>query len=59
MAEMARIKYSKGRTVNLGNFESLRVDIGIELDCTFDLADEVYDKLKVWVDRRVQAETGR
>ena len=59
MAEMARIKYSKGRTVNLGNFESLRVDIGIELDCLLDLADEVYDKLKVWVDRRVQAETGR
>lgn len=29
---MNRLKYSKGLTLNLGNYESARIDIGIEVD---------------------------
>lgn len=29
---MNRIKYAKGLTLNLGNYESARIDIGIEVD---------------------------
>ncbi len=28
---VARIKYSKGHTVNVGNYQSVRFDVGIEL----------------------------
>ncbi len=27
-----RIKYSLGKTINLGNFQSARIDIGMEMD---------------------------
>jgi hypothetical protein len=27
-----RVKVALGRTLNLGNFESLRIDIGLEMD---------------------------
>lgn len=54
-----RISYSKGRTVNLGNFESMRVDIGIELDIegdSLDKADVTHDRLKAWVEGKLAKE---
>lgn len=53
-----RLKYQKGRTVNLGNFESFRVDIGIEIDgVTQESADETFEKLKTWVESKLKKET--
>jgi hypothetical protein len=49
-----RISCSLGKTVNLGNFESLRIDIGMEADISLDknlddarnsLFQEVFDEL--------------
>lgn len=53
-----RIKYSVGRTVNIGNFESLRFDVGAERtpDAGQDPLD-VYDELKRWCDTRMDVLT--
>ncbi len=58
MAEMAhpRVKYQKGRTINLGNFESLRVDIGIEIDCLAGQEDLAIDRCREWVDSQLRKE---
>ena len=56
---MPKITYSKGRTVNLGNFESQRVDIGIEIDCEEGKEDRTFDILKTWVEGRLKQETTR
>ena len=39
---MMRIKYSLGKTINLGNFQSARVDVGIELD--YESAEDISSK---------------
>lgn len=40
----AYVKVSLGMTVNLGNFESLRVDAGVTLPCYKEEIDDAYDK---------------
>ena len=52
-------RYSKGRTINNGNFESTRIDIGIELECEDGQEDETYARLKGWVDNRIRQETNK
>lgn len=58
---MLRLKYQKGRTINLGNFESERIDIGIE--CEFNneyeqfTRDEVFADLKSWVESKLAEES--
>ena len=54
-----KVTYSKGRTVNLGNFESLRVDIGIELECQDGEEDETFKRLKAWIDAKLAKESGK
>jgi hypothetical protein len=39
---MIRVKYSLGKTINLGNFQSARVDVGIEMD--IDECDSTIDR---------------
>lgn len=55
---LARIRYSEGATLNVGNYESRRVDIGIELPCrrAKDSMDNVYEWCRQWVRRRLQEE---
>ena len=53
---MITVTYSKGRTINKGNFESLRVDIGITLDGNEGEQDAIYDKLKSWIETRLRKE---
>ena len=59
---MRRIKYSLGKTINLGNFQSARVDVGMEKDIpdNVDLdweskkvADEVIVMLKEAINNKV------
>jgi len=59
---MARVKYNKGRTINIGNFESIRVDVGIELEMAASDGREIdatFDRLKAWVDKRIATEVAR
>lgn len=44
-----KIKLSMGKTINLGNYESLRVDVGVEdyeVDITTDMNED--EILKAW-----------
>ena len=40
---MAKVNYNKGAVINLGNYESTRVQVGIELDCE---NNEVGERMK-------------
>ena len=55
---MITVTFSKGRTINQGNFESLRVDIGITLDTEEGMEDKAYDRAKAWVEARLAKEHG-
>lgn len=44
-----RVKYTVGWTANMGNFESLRVDVGLEIDGTGN-PDATLAKVARWVE---------
>lgn len=46
---MAKVKVSYGRTVNLGNYNSVRVDVGVELPCMVDEVEKAYDAASEFV----------
>lgn len=51
----ARIKVAKGGTFNMGNFESFRYDIGLEIEEEIDQysdVDAIYDRLRNWVNEK-------
>ena len=50
-----KVKYASGKTINLGNYESARVDIGVEFMCDNNKAavEEMYVKMKKFVDDKV------
>lgn len=52
----AWIGVTAGATVNLGSFNSGRISVSITYPCDPKDVDEVYPKLKNWVDKRVSAE---
>ena len=54
---MMIVKYSKGRTINPGNFESIRIDIGLELECDEADLDDAFNRIKLWVLNRLAAES--
>ncbi len=58
--KVRKITYSRGRTINLENFESLRFDMGAEAELddgeSFDVA---YQALKSTIDAAVRAEAKR
>lgn len=47
-----RVKVTLGYTRNMGNFESLRVDIGLEADGTGS-PNETFDKVYGWTERKL------
>lgn len=52
----AKVLVSKGLTINLGNYESARVTIGVELPCYAEEVAEVTDAAERMVEARVQNE---
>lgn len=52
----AQIKYSIGGTVNIGNFESVRVDVSISVPCYREEIDEVFEASRDWADKRLNTE---
>lgn len=48
-----KVGYSIGKTVNLGNYESLRVDVKFEWDTNDD--STTYDEMKQWAEDEVKA----
>lgn len=51
---MIKVSYYKGRTVNLGNYESERLDIGIELECEDGQEDATLARAREWINRKLQ-----
>lgn len=56
-APMASVHISMGVTRNLGNYESVKVSVGVTLPClpTAEDIDETYTQGKGWVDDRINA----
>jgi hypothetical protein len=52
----AYVTVTAGVTKNLGSFNSAKISISIHYPCDPNKVDEVYLKLKNWVDKRVGAE---
>lgn len=49
----ASISVKAGVTINLGNYESGRVDVMLTMPCYPEEVDETYEDVKSWVDSRV------
>jgi hypothetical protein len=52
----ASISVKAGITINLGNYESGRVDVMLTMPCYPEEIDGVYEDVKSWVDARVEHE---
>jgi len=52
----ANISVKAGITINLGNYESGRVDVMLSMPCYPEEIDAVYEDVKGWVDSRVEHE---
>lgn len=52
----AYVQVKAGATCNLGSFNSARFDISLSYPCERDRVDEVFGKVKDWVDKHVSEE---
>ncbi len=52
----ARVTISKGLTLNLGNYESARVTVGVEIPCYVEEVEAVAEAINVLVEKRLQDE---
>lgn len=52
----ANVSVKAGFTKNMGNYESMRVDIMATFPCYVEEVDEAYEQVKDWVDSRINAE---
>jgi hypothetical protein len=51
-----KVKYAMGITINLANFQSARVDVGIELPAQAGDIEDVYEKAKDFCNDKVMEE---
>jgi hypothetical protein len=56
LTEPAKVSVAMGLTLNLGNYEAARIDVGIITPCYREERDEAYEDSKAWVEARVQKE---
>ena len=56
ISQPASISVKAGVTINLGNYESGRVDVMLTMPCYPEEIDGVYEDVKSWVDARVSHE---
>ena len=56
MADKIKLKYSFGKTISVGNFEFIRVDVGAEWFCENKKADvdRTFAAMKKFVDGKVR-----
>lgn len=53
ISQPASISVKAGLTINLGNYESGRVDVMLTMPCYPEEVDETYEVVKQWVDARI------
>lgn len=56
ITEPAYVTFACGATKNMGNYESLRIEVRVTLPCYVEEIDEIYLKAKGWVDNRLDKE---
>ena len=56
ISEPARVEVSLGLTLNLGNFESARLSVGVTVPCYKEETDAAFEFAKEWVASRVATE---
>lgn len=56
VTQPASVEIGYGLTLNIGNYESARVDVKISVPCYAEEANAAYDFAKKWAEERVQAE---
>lgn len=54
--EPALVRVSAGTTMNLGNFESMRIDVSITLPCRVEDVDETYLRCSEFVSEKIAEE---
>jgi hypothetical protein len=52
----ATVNVMLGLTINQGNYESARIDVGIRMPCNPADAEETYQRAKDWCESRIQIE---
>ena len=46
------LEFTVGRTLNQGNYESARINVGMTIPCYLEEIDEVFEFAKDWVDKK-------
>ena len=57
--EPAYVRVSAGRTKNMGNYESLRVDVAITVPCYRETIDDTFDRVGDEVESMLDYEVSR
>lgn len=58
-SRMARIRFGAGLTINLGNYESARIDVQVEMPCDVDDLDSAFNDAAQFVSDRLSEEEAR
>lgn len=53
---VAEVEFGTGMTINLGNFESVRLDVRVKLPCVVEEVGEAYKAAKAFVDGKLNKE---
>ncbi len=56
VVEPAYVNYSEGATINVGNYQSVRVDVGITLPTYVEEIEGAFEKAKQIVSERINKE---
>ncbi len=50
------VSFEVGRTINLGNFENVKISVGIDINTDTDSLDKDYARAQKWVERKLSEE---
>jgi hypothetical protein len=56
VTEPARVSVGMGLTLNLGNYESARIDVSLVVPCYCEETEEAYVYARDWVEKKLEAE---
>ena len=57
--EPATVSVDYSLTMNLGNFESARISVSVQVPCYREEVDEAYEFASAWVEQRIGAERNK
>lgn len=58
VTEPAKVGLNMGITLNLGNFESARIDVSLHQPCYAEEKDAAFTNARQWVEDRLRVEIG-